>query len=79
MSDANGSEEDTIAVQVYNEIDEAGFDDVPMVDLLLNEAQEGQIELMGDVLVHLTNKGHADWAAELCRWVVRNSFVSVCM
>lgn len=55
-----------IAATVYEEISDAGFD-VPVVDLLLQEATEGQIDLMGDVLVHLVGKGHANWAAELCR------------
>ncbi len=58
--------EDDIACSVYAEIDEAGFG-APMVDLLLDEAADGQIDLMGDVLLHFAKKGHADWAAELCR------------
>eukprot|EP00983_Pelagomonas_calceolata_P127349 1161394-Pelagomonas_calceolata.AAC.3 len=61
----SGDNEDDIAVSVYEEINEEGFD-VPMVDLLLDEATDGQIDLMGDVLIHLVKKDHADWAAELC-------------
>lgn len=61
-----GEQEDDICVSVFGEVDEEGFDG-PMVDLLLQEAMEGQIDLMGDVLIHLCSKQHADWAAELCR------------
>jgi len=67
--------EDDIAVSVFDEIDEEGFDG-PMVELLLVETIEGQIDLMGDVLMYLASKQHADWAAELCR-CVRQS-ISAC-
>uniref|UniRef100_A0A7S3QSD5 Uncharacterized protein n=1 Tax=Dunaliella tertiolecta TaxID=3047 RepID=A0A7S3QSD5_DUNTE len=68
----SGDNEDDIAVSVYEEINEEGFD-VPMVDLLLDEATDGQIDLMGDVLIHLVKKDHADWAAELCRMLIHRT------
>ncbi|KAF5832398.1 hypothetical protein DUNSADRAFT_11730 [Dunaliella salina] len=72
MSYPVNENEDDIAVSVYDEIEEAGFD-VPMVELLLDEASDGQIDLMGDVLIYLVKKDHADWAAELCRMLVHRT------
>lgn len=57
-----------IAEEVYKGIDDDGFDNSAVEALLQLVRTEGQIDMLGDVLIHLARRQHPDWAAEICRW-----------
>jgi hypothetical protein len=60
---------DEIAEAVFSDIKADGFES-PAVDALLHitKKEDGQADVLADVLVYLAKQGHPDWAAEICRW-----------